>query len=62
MKIDKVIEVADGTVTFNGELSPGEVELVVHYGLNTMLALGVLKPQVVHESPEEAEAKDNTLQ
>lgn len=41
MKINKVIELPDGTATFDGELTPNELQFVVELGLNILLQNGV---------------------
>ncbi len=58
MKVDKVIEVPDGTLTFQGELTEKELALVVEYGLNTLLALGAIKPQIVYDNDDTDEAEE----
>lgn len=40
MKIDKVIELEDKSVRFEGELSPEETQLVVELGLNFLVRSG----------------------
>ena len=42
MKVNSVQEHEVKTVTFTGELSPEETNLVVAFGLNTMLAMGLM--------------------
>lgn len=53
MKIDKCVEIADGTLQFKGELNSEELDTVIQYGLNTLFALGVIKPKFETETPEE---------
>lgn len=66
MKVEKTVELPNGTVTFQGELTDSELDTVITYGLNTLLALGALKPTVITsdalEEFEEDEDKDSTLQ
>lgn len=42
MKIDKAINTPEGTVQFQGELTADEVNFMVDWFLNTMLAHGAL--------------------
>jgi len=42
VKVNSVQEHDNKTITFNGELSPEESSLVVAFGLNTMLAMGLM--------------------
>ena len=42
MKVSSVQEHENKTVTFQGELTPEETGLVVSFGLNTMLAMGIM--------------------
>lgn len=53
MKVDKTIEMPDGSLTFQGELKAEELDMVIMYGLNTLLALGALKPTVIMEDKSE---------
>lgn len=41
MKVDKLIEMPDGSATFYGELTPNELQFVVEFGLNVLLQNGV---------------------
>lgn len=41
MKVDKLIEMPDGSATFFGELTPNELQFVVEFGLNVLLQNGV---------------------
>lgn len=58
MHIRKTIERVDGAVTFEGELSEAELDLVLGIGLNYLLAQGALPMKKVsvladaHEMPE----------
>ena len=60
MKIDKCVEIPDGTLQFKGELDQQELDTVVQYGLNTLFALGIIKATVVSE--EDLPSQDDTLQ
>lgn len=70
MKVNKTIEMPDGSLTFQGELTAQELDTVIMYGLNTLLALGALKPTVVEVDGEEDDGQldlfdsdgDETLQ
>lgn len=42
MLINKTIETKEGTVKFEGELEPQELELVISIGLNFLLQNGAL--------------------
>lgn len=42
MKVEKVIETPSGTVTFSGELSQAEADVVVRTGLNWLMQQGAL--------------------
>lgn len=42
MKINKVQEHDDGRVSFDGELSGKELDLVVSFGLNFLVANGLM--------------------
>lgn len=53
MLVNKTIEMPDGTITFQGELKAAELDTVIMYGLNTLLALGALKPTIITEEGEE---------
>jgi hypothetical protein len=53
MKVEKTIELPDGSLTFQGELTAQELDTVIMYGLNTLLALGALKPTVVEVDDED---------
>lgn len=55
MKIDKCVEIPDGTLQFKGELSAQELDTVIQYGLNTLFALGIIKPSL--EAEEDTEVK-----
>lgn len=61
MKVDKTIEMPDGTLTFQGELTGQELDMVIMYGLNTLLALGVVTPTIINEDGEEEEPEQMTL-
>lgn len=41
MKINQVIELEDGSATFDGELTPNELQFVVEFGLNVLLQNGI---------------------
>ena len=49
MHVNKTIERADGSITFEGDLSQDEVDLVITYGLNYLLQRGALPFQVVSQ-------------
>lgn len=42
MLVSKTIEMPDGTVKFEGELAPEELDMVLQVGLNWLLQQGVL--------------------
>lgn len=42
MNVDKVLELPDGKVTFQGELSASEVQAIISVGLNTLLSKGAM--------------------
>lgn len=42
MRISKVLETSDGSVTFSGELGPPEVEFLLEFALNSMYERGAL--------------------
>lgn len=54
MLINKSIETPQGTVKFEGELEPKELDFVLKIGLNTLMQLGAIpftsKPE--EETPE----------
>lgn len=52
MKIDTCVEIADGTLQFKGELNQQELDTVIQYGLNTLFALGIIKPTIEGENTE----------
>lgn len=58
MNITKTIETDEGSVTFTGELTDVELDLVLSVGLNYLLAQGALplkkldKMSDAHEMPE----------
>ena len=62
MKVDKTIELPNGTVQFQGELSAEELDTVLAYGLNTLLALGAINttmsPQQLLDTDNEDEEED----
>lgn len=41
MKVNSVVELEDKSVKFEGELSPTEAALVVAFGLNTLVSVGL---------------------
>jgi len=61
MKINTVTELDDKTVQFSGELTASESALVVSFGLNGMLAMGLmaLVPGIKYE---EFKATEGTMQ
>jgi len=58
MKIDKLIELPDGSAQYVGELTPNELQFVVEFGLNVLLQNGVAiideseRQVTVHDQPE----------
>jgi hypothetical protein len=40
--VSKTLETPEGHVTFNGELEPNELDLVIKLGLNYLLQMGAL--------------------
>jgi hypothetical protein len=58
MKIDKLIELPDGTAQYVGELTANELLFVVEFGLNVLLQNGVTvideteRQVTLHEQPE----------
>lgn len=42
MKVNKTIETPNGPITFQGELTNEELDLVIEVGLNFLLAQGAL--------------------
>jgi hypothetical protein len=58
LKIDKLIELPDGSAQYVGELTPNELQFVVEFGLNVLLQNGVTvvdeaaRQVTVHEQPE----------
>lgn len=56
MKVNKTIELPNGTVQFQGELSEEELDTVLAYGLNTLLALGAINTTM---SPQQLLDTDN---
>lgn len=49
MKVNKAIETDDGTVLFQGELGPEELDLILSIGLNHLLRQGAIPFQVTPE-------------
>jgi len=47
--VTKTIETPEGNVTFDGELSQDEVDLVITTGLNYLLARGALPFQMMND-------------
>lgn len=62
MLINKTVEMPDGTLTFQGELKAEELDMVIMYGLNTLMALGGLKPTIVNEDGNEEEQMELDLE
>jgi hypothetical protein len=60
MHVNKAIETPNGTVVFEGELEPLELDLVLKVGLNVLLQAGAL-PFVVKDEASTTEEHD-TLQ
>jgi hypothetical protein len=42
VKVSKSLEGPDGSVTFEGEISPSELELIISVGLNYLMSQGAL--------------------
>lgn len=53
MKIDKVIELENGTVQFTGELSAEELAVVLEAGLAILLRMGVISTLKTGETGEQ---------
>lgn len=49
MRVSKTIETPNGGVTFDGELNPQELDLIISVGLNHLLIVGALPMQVMKE-------------
>ena len=47
MKVNKVIQTPDGPVTFSGELSGEEADLIIGLGLNYLMKQGALPFKIV---------------
>lgn len=62
MKVEKTIELPDGSLTFTGVLEGEELDTVITYGLNTLLILGVIKPTVIDASEGVEEETNINLQ
>ena len=56
MKIKQTIEMPEGVVQFDGELSEAEVKLVMEVGLSTLFRLGAFS----HIAQNMAQAKEHT--
>lgn len=50
MKVSKTIEGPDGFVTFTGELTSEELDLIISVGLNYLLQQGALPMKSMEES------------
>ena len=61
MKIDKVIELENGTVQFTGELSAEELAVVLEAGLAILLRMGVISTLKTGETGEAGEQPPVTL-
>lgn len=57
MKVKNVQEHEDKTLVFEGTLTPTEAELVVSFGLNALMSLGLMSMipsvKVEHVSPQD---------
>ena len=49
MKVDKSLEGPNGTVTFQGELSPEEVDVILGVGLNFLMQQGAIPFKVLKD-------------
>ena len=49
MKVDKSLEGPNGTVTFQGELSSAEVDVILGVGLNFLMQQGALPFKVLKD-------------
>ena len=60
MKVNSVVELEDKSVKFEGELSPTEAALVVAFGLNTLVSVGLTSmiPSVGIEELDEDDEED----
>ena len=47
MKVKKSLETPDGTVVFEGEISPDELDLILSVGLNYLLQQGAIPLKVL---------------
>lgn len=57
MLVNKTLENKDGSIVFQGELSPEEVDVVIGAGLNWLLQQGLL-PFTMKDAPD----NDGTIQ
>lgn len=60
MLVNKAIETENGTVKFEGELEPKELDFVLKIGLNTLLQLGAIP--FTTKSEEEISESTPTVQ
>ena len=59
--VNKVLHTDQGTITFEGELTPQEVEFVIGVGLNHLLQMGALPFQMAEAEEEEDEEDQLSL-
>lgn len=61
MQISQVVELEDGAVKFEGNLSPKEVGFLVEWAVNNLIAQGIL-PYVIEEGNTTLQEWDGTTQ
>lgn len=49
MEVNKTFEGPDGSITFQGKLSPEELDLIISVGLNFLLQQGALPIKAMEE-------------
>lgn len=59
MKIDKTVETPGGKVVFQGEVEGVELDAIIEYGLNTLLALGAIKTTIMAVPTKEDDDEDD---
>lgn len=57
MKIDITTRNDDGTVSFNGSLNKSEVNTLLQYSINNLMALGFIFGQDEQEDPASAPSR-----
>lgn len=60
MKIDKVVELPEGTIQFTGTLGEAETNLVVEIGLNYLIRAGAF-PQVTEALAKAAKEEEAAM-